>query len=108
MTTLIKSNLADILLERTSVSIPEMTRNDAKIMIELFFEEIRVALEHGEEIKISGFGNFTLRDKKQRPGRNPKTGKEVPISARRVVTFHASQKLKNMLDKAHKAGKSSK
>ena len=57
-----------------------------------FFEEIRSTLARGEEIKISGFGNFQLRDKPQRPGRNPKTGEEVPITARRVVTFHASQK----------------
>ena len=64
----------------------------------MFFEEIRATLERGEEVKISGFGNFQLRDKPQRPGRNPKTGEEVPITARRVVTFHASQKLKAMVE----------
>ena len=60
----------------------------------MFFEEIRHALEHNESVKLSGFGNFYLRDKRQRPGRNPKTGEEIPITARRVVTFHPGQKLK--------------
>jgi len=59
---------------------------------------VRKALEQGEGVKLSGFGNFQLRDKPQRPGRNPKTGEEIPITARRVVTFHASQKLKAMVD----------
>ena len=57
------------------------------------------ALENGDGVKLSGFGNFQLRDKPQRPGRNPKTGEEIPITARRVVTFHASQKLKAMVEK---------
>lgn len=92
--TLTKADLADILVEKVS----SVTKNDAKEIVELFFEEIRSTLERGEEIKISGFGNFQLRDKPQRPGRNPKTGEEVPISARRVVTFHASQKLKGMVE----------
>ncbi|RYE81188.1 MAG: integration host factor subunit alpha, partial [Oxalobacteraceae bacterium] len=60
----------------------------------------RNALERGEAVKLSGFGNFQLRDKPQRPGRNPKTGEEIPITARRVVTFHASQKLKGMVEEA--------
>ncbi len=60
----------------------------------MFFEEIRQALESGEQVKLSGFGNFNLRMKNERPGRNPKTGEEIPISARRVVTFHPGQKLK--------------
>ena len=67
------------------------------------FEEIRGALERGESVKLSGFGNFQLRDKPQRPGRNPKTGEEIPITARRVVTFHASQKLKALVDKNYPA-----
>ena len=67
---------------------------EAKDMVESFFEEIRGALETGDSVKLSGFVNFQLRDKPQRPGRNPKTGEEIPITARRVVTFHASQKLK--------------
>ena len=92
--TLTKAELADILVDKVS----NVTKNDAKEIVELFFEEIRTTLERGEEIKISGFGNFQLRDKPQRPGRNPKTGEEIPITARRVVTFHASQKLKGMVD----------
>jgi integration host factor subunit alpha len=92
--TLTKAELADILVEK----VAGMNKVDAKEIVELFFEEIRSSLESGEEVKISGFGNFQLRDKPQRPGRNPKTGEEVPISARRVVTFHASQKLKGMVE----------
>lgn len=92
--TLTKAELADILVDKVS----NVTKNDAKEIVELFFEEIRSTLASGEEIKISGFGNFQLRDKPQRPGRNPKTGEEVPITARRVVTFHASQKLKSMVE----------
>jgi integration host factor subunit alpha len=63
-------------------------------MVEAFFDEVRSTLESGDGVKLSGFGTFELRDKPQRPGRNPKTGEDVPISARRVVTFHASGKLK--------------
>ncbi|HFC6395869.1 TPA: integration host factor subunit alpha [Neisseria polysaccharea] len=92
--TLTKAELADILVDKVS----NVTKNDAKEIVELFFEEIRSTLARGEEIKISGFGNFQLRDKPQRPGRNPKTGEEVPITARRVVTFHSSQKLKGMVE----------
>ena len=92
--TLTKAELADILVDKVS----KVSKNDAKEIVELFFEEIRTTLARGEEIKISGFGNFQLRDKPQRPGRNPKTGEEVPITARRVVTFHASQKLKGMVE----------
>ncbi len=69
-------------------------------MVEAFFDVIREALEQGDSVKLSGFGNFQLRDKPQRPGRNPKTGEEIPITARRVVTFHASQKLKGMVEAA--------
>ncbi|ABO90032.1 integration host factor alpha-subunit [Aeromonas salmonicida subsp. salmonicida A449] len=71
-----------------------MSKREAKDMVEAFFEEIRQALERGEQVKISGFGNFDLREKNQRPGRNPKTGEDIPISARRVVTFRPGQKLK--------------
>ena len=62
--------------------------------MDCFFEEIRDSLANGEQVKLSGFGNFDLRDKSQRPGRNPKTGEEIPITARRVVTFRPGQKLK--------------
>jgi len=71
-----------------------LNKRDAKDLVECFFEEIRLALENGEHVKLSGFGNFVLRDKGERPGRNPKTGEEIPITARRVVTFHPGQKLR--------------
>ncbi len=71
-----------------------INKREAKEMVDLFFEEIRLALEKGKQVKLSGFGNFDLRDKSERPGRNPKTGEEIPISARRVVTFRPGQKLR--------------
>lgn len=71
-----------------------LNKREAKELIELFFEEIKGSLENGEQVKVSGFGKFELRDKSSRPGRNPKTGEEIPISARRVVTFRSGQKLK--------------
>lgn len=71
-----------------------LNKREAKELVEAFFEEIRASLEHGQQVKLSGFGNFDLRNKNQRPGRNPKTGEEIPISARRVVTFRPGQKLK--------------
>ncbi len=71
-----------------------LNKREAKEMVEMFFEVIPEALERGQQVKLSGFGNFDLREKKQRPGRNPKTGEEIPISARRVVTFRPGQKLK--------------
>ncbi|MDC9729653.1 MAG: integration host factor subunit alpha [Methyloprofundus sp.] len=71
-----------------------LNKREAKEMVELFFEEIKGSLEQGEQVKISGFGKFELRDKSSRPGRNPKTGEEIPITARRVVTFRTGQKLK--------------
>lgn len=89
MTALTKAEMAEKLFEELGLN-----KREAKEMVEMFFEEIRYALEHNESVKLSGFGNFDLRDKRQRPGRNPKTGEEIPITARRVVTFHASQKLK--------------
>ena len=98
--TLTKAELADLLFEKVGLN-----KREAKDMVEAFFEEIRGALERGESVKLSGFGNFQLRDKPQRPGRNPKTGEEIAISARRVVTFHASQKLKAMVEKARHGAK---
>ena len=96
MTTLTKAELSDLLFEKVGLN-----KREAKDMVEAFFEEIRMQLEAGESVKLSGFGNFQLRDKPQRPGRNPKTGEEIPITARRVVTFHASQKLKSQVEDAH-------
>ena len=93
--TLTKAELAELLFEQVGLN-----KREAKDMVETFFDEIRNALERGESVKLSGFGNFQLRDKPQRPGRNPKTGEEIPITARRVVTFHASQKLKGMVETA--------
>ena len=87
--TLTKADLADLLFEQVGLN-----KREAKDMVEAFFEEVRNALEQGDSVKLSGFGNFELRTKSERPGRNPKTGEEIPISARRVVTFHASQNLK--------------
>ena len=71
-----------------------LNKREAKELVEAFFEEVRGSLEVGRQVKLSGFGNFDLRDKNKRPGRNPKTGEEIPISARRVVTFRPGQKLK--------------
>jgi integration host factor subunit alpha len=71
-----------------------LNKREAKELVEMFFEEVRAALEAGDQVKLSGFGNFDLRNKNERPGRNPKTGEQIPISARRVVTFRPGQKLK--------------
>ena len=71
-----------------------LNKREAKELVEMFFEEVRSALESGDLVKLSGFGNFDLREKNERPGRNPKTGQEIPITARRVVTFRPGQKLK--------------
>jgi integration host factor subunit alpha len=90
---LTKANMAENLYEELGLN-----KREAKELVEVFFEEVRLALEDGEEVKLSGFGNFTLRNKNQRPGRNPKTGEEIPISARRVVTFRPGQKLKTRVE----------
>lgn len=86
---LTKAAIAEKLFEELGLN-----KREAKELVEQFFEEVRVALENGYQVKLSGFGNFDLRDKKERPGRNPKTGEEIPITARRVVTFRPGQKLK--------------
>jgi integration host factor subunit alpha len=86
---LTKADMAARLFEELGLN-----KREAKEMVERFFEEIRQSLEEGSQVKLSGFGNFDLREKKQRPGRNPKTGEEIPISARRVVTFRPGQQLK--------------
>jgi integration host factor subunit alpha len=89
MSALTKAELAETLYEELGLN-----KREAKEIVELFFEEIRLALESNEQVKLSGFGNFDLRDKGERPGRNPKTGEEIPITARRVVTFKPGQKLR--------------
>ncbi len=93
--TLTKADLAELLFERVGLN-----KREAKDIVDTFFSEIRDSLAEGEEVKLSGFGNFQVRDKPPRPGRNPKTGEVIPISARRVVTFHASQKLKSVVESA--------
>lgn len=86
---LTKADIAEKLFEDLGLN-----KREAKEIVELFFEEIKRSLECGEQVKISGFGKFELRDKSGRPGRNPKTGEEIPITPRRVVTFRTGQKLK--------------
>ena len=93
--TLTKAELAELLFAQVGLN-----KREAKEMVEAFFEEIRTSLEMGDTVKLSGFGNFSVRDKASRPGRNPKTGEMVSISARRVVSFHASQKLKEQVEQA--------
>ncbi|OGV33037.1 MAG: integration host factor subunit alpha [Legionellales bacterium RIFCSPHIGHO2_12_FULL_35_11] len=85
--------MAEFLSEELNLS-----KSDAKLLVESFFEEIKYSLETGKHVKLSGFGNFILRDKPERPGRNPKTGEQVPVLARRVVTFKAGLKLKNKIE----------
>lgn len=92
---LTKADMAERLIEEL-----HLHKRDAKELVESFFEEIRLALESGEQVKLSGFGNFDLREKTERPGRNPKTGEDIPISARRVVTFRPGQKLKARLEES--------
>jgi integration host factor subunit alpha len=90
---LTKAEVAEHLFEKVGLS-----KRDAKDMVEIFFEDIRETLESGEQVKLSGFGNFDLREKSERPGRNPKTGEDIPISARKVVTFRPGQKLKSRVE----------
>lgn len=92
MSALSKANLADALSSDVRLS-----KADAKVLVEVFFEEIRLVLEKGHHVKLSGFGNFILRDKAERPGRNPKTKEEIPVEARRVVTFRPGLKLKGKI-----------
>lgn len=90
---LTKADLANNLFEEVGLN-----KREAKEFVDAWFEAIRDALEAGENVKLSGFGNFQLRDKNSRPGRNPKTGEEIPISARRVVTFKPGQKLRGRVE----------
>lgn len=90
---LTKAEMAERLFENVGLN-----KREAKEFVEAFFEVVRHSLEHGAQVKLSGFGNFDLRQKNTRPGRNPKTGEEIPISARRVVTFRPGQKLKSKVE----------
>ena len=92
--TVTKADLANTLFEQLGLN-----KREAKEFVELFFEKIRESLESGESVKLSGFGGFSVRDKKSRPGRNPKTGEEVPVTPRQVVTYKASQKVKDRIAK---------
>ena len=93
MNALSKAAIAETLY--SELNIP---KQEGRVLVDEFFEIIRHSLEHGENVKLSGFGNFILRDKPERPGRNPKTGKDIPVLARRVVTFKPGLKLKNKVE----------
>ncbi len=95
---LTKADLAEKLYEELGLN-----KREAKEIVELFFEQIRTSLEDNEQVKLSGFGNFDLRDKSQRPGRNPKTGEEVPINPRRVLTFRPSHLMKDRVADGNKS-----
>ena len=89
---LTKAQLADLLFDQIGLN-----KRESKEMVDAFFELISQSLVTGEDVKLSGFGNFQIRTKAPRPGRNPRTGEAIPIEARRVVTFHASSKLKEQI-----------
>ena len=90
--TLTKAELAELLFERLGLN-----KRESKDMVEAFFELVHATLVQGDDVKLSGFGNFNIRRKASRPGRNPRTGEAIPIKARHVVTFHASHKLKSIV-----------
>ena len=92
---LTKAQLADLLFEQIGLN-----KRESKDMVDAFFDLICVGLVEGDDVKLTGFGNFQIRTKAPRPGRNPRTGESIPIQARRVVTFHASHKLKE-IGRAH-------
>ena len=93
MGSLTKADLAENLVDSIGLS-----KKDAKDLVEDFFDVVRNSLIERQQVKLSGFGNFEVREKSQRPGRNPKTGEEIPISARTVVTFRPGQKLKSKVE----------
>ena len=98
--TVTKMELANTLFEELGLN-----KRESKEFVEQFFEEIRKALEDGQTVKFSGFGSFSLRDKPERPGRNPKTGEQIPVSARRVVTYKASKKIRELIAENNSATK---
>ncbi len=93
MTALTKADMAEHLFD-----VLGLNKREARDLVDKFFEQVRCALESGHHVKLSGFGNFCLRDKNARPGRNPKTGEAIPITARRVVTFRPGQKLRTHVE----------
>ncbi|WP_233167571.1 integration host factor subunit alpha [Xylophilus sp. ASV27] len=92
MPALTKAQLAELLFDQIGLN-----KRESKDMIDAFFDLVSCRLVEGEDVKLSGFGNFQIRIKAPRPGRNPRTGESIPIQARRVVTFHASHKLKERI-----------
>jgi integration host factor subunit alpha len=97
---LTKADIAERLFQEIGI-----TKREAKEVVELFFHQLSDALANGQQVKLSGFGNFELHDKSERPGRNPKTGEDIPVSARRVVTFRSGQKLRARVEKFTGEGK---
>lgn len=90
--TLTKAELAELLFDKLGLN-----KRESKDMVEAFFDILHDSLVKGQDVKLSGFGNFNIRRKAPRPGRNPRTGESIPIKARNVVTFHASHKLKGLV-----------
>ena len=90
---LTKADMAERLYDEVGLN-----KREAKEFVDAFFDAIRQSLEQGRQVKLSVYGNFDLRRKNERPGRNPKTGEEIPITARTVVTFKPGQKLKERVD----------
>ncbi|RTL46807.1 MAG: integration host factor subunit alpha [Burkholderiales bacterium] len=90
--TLTKAELAELLFDKLGLN-----KRESKDMVEAFFDILHDSLVKGQDVKLSGFGNFNIRRKAPRPGRNPRTGESIPIKARNVVTFHASHKLKGQV-----------
>jgi integration host factor subunit alpha len=90
--TLTKAELAELLFDRLGLN-----KRESKDMVEAFFQIVHGSLVQGQDVRLSGFGNFNVRRKAPRPGRNPRTGETIPIKARQVVTFHPSLKLKAMV-----------
>ena len=95
--TLTKNVIVELIHMELGCSVKE-----AKDILEMLIEELKIKLEEGEQVKISGFGKWIVREKQKRPGRNPFTGKKIEISARRVVTFHPSEKLRNAVNDSKK------
>ena len=93
--TLTKDRIVEIMKDRSQISSPE-----AKVLVETIIETIKVKLETSQEVKISGFGKWIVREKKSRPGRNPHTGEKIEITARKVVTFHPAEKLRRLVNEA--------
>jgi integration host factor subunit alpha len=96
MSTLTKDVLVEMIRDKVGYPVKE-----AKEILEIVLEEIKLRLENGKDVKISGFGKWTVKEKRSRPGRNPHTGQKIEISARRVVTFHPSDKMRDQVNKAH-------